>query len=110
MRFVVTTPAAMKLSLFSDYALRVLMFAALKADDFRVDEVTAAYGISRNHVAKIIHRLAQLGYLETRRGRGAQGGGPRRAELRGTGRGGPVAQPEQADHPAAGEHLSRAIP
>jgi Rrf2 family nitric oxide-sensitive transcriptional repressor len=60
----------MKLSLFSDYALRVLMFAALKADDFRVDEVTAAYGISRNHVAKIIHRLAQLGYLETRRGRG----------------------------------------
>ena len=48
----------------------VALAAALKADDFRVDEVTAAYGISRNHVAKIIHRLAQLGYLETRRGRG----------------------------------------
>ena len=60
----------MKLSLFSDYALRILMFAAIKGASFRVDEVTAAYGISRNHVAKVIHTLAQLGYLETRRGRG----------------------------------------
>jgi len=60
----------MKLSLFSDYALRILMFAAIKGESFRVDEVTAAYGISRNHVAKVIHTLAQLGYLETRRGRG----------------------------------------
>jgi len=60
----------MKLSLFSDYSLRVLMFAAIKGESFRVDEVTAAYGISRNHVAKVIHTLAQLGYLETRRGRG----------------------------------------
>jgi Rrf2 family nitric oxide-sensitive transcriptional repressor len=60
----------MKLSLFSDYSLRVLMFAALKGEAFRVDEVTAAYRISRNHVAKVIHTLGQLGYLETRRGRG----------------------------------------
>lgn len=60
----------MKLSLFTDYALRILMFAAIKGESFRVDEVTAAYGISRNHVAKVIHTLAQLGYLETRRGRG----------------------------------------
>jgi len=60
----------MKLSLFSDYALRILMFAAMRNESFRVDEVTAAYGISRNHVAKVIHTLAQLGYLETRRGRG----------------------------------------
>lgn len=60
----------MKLSLFSDYALRVLIFATLKGGSFRVDEVTNAYGISRNHLAKVIHRLAQLGYLRTRRGRG----------------------------------------
>lgn len=60
----------MKLSLFSDYALRILMFGAVKGAEFRVDEVTAAYGISRNHVAKVTHTLAQLGYLETRRGRG----------------------------------------
>jgi len=60
----------MHLSLFSDYSLRILMFAALKNDVFRVDEVTDAYGISRHHVAKVIHHLGKLGYLETRRGRG----------------------------------------
>lgn len=60
----------MHLSLFSDYSLRILMFAALKNAEFRVDEVTAAYGISRHHVAKVIHHLGKLGYLETRRGRG----------------------------------------
>lgn len=60
----------MKLSLFSDYSLRVLMFAALKEDVFRVDEVTAAYGISCHHLAKVIHGLSKLGYLDTRRGRG----------------------------------------
>lgn len=60
----------MKLSLFSDYSLRVLIFAALKGGSFRIDEVTAAYDISRHHLAKIVQSLSKLGYLETRRGRG----------------------------------------
>ena len=60
----------MKLSLFSDYALRTLMYAAVKEDRFQLNEVTKAYGISRNHLAKIVHSLAQLGYLETQQGRG----------------------------------------
>lgn len=60
----------MNLSLFSDYSLRVLMYAALKDGIFQVDEVTDAYGISRHHLAKVIHSLAKLGYLKTRRGRG----------------------------------------
>lgn len=68
----------MHLSLFSDYSLRVLMFAALKGDSFQLEEVTAAYGISRNHLAKVVHSLSKLGYLETRRGRG---GGIRLARL-----------------------------
>lgn len=59
----------MKLSLFSDYSLRVLMYGALKGESFQLDEVTKAYGISRHHLAKVVQRLAQLGYLETRRGR-----------------------------------------
>ena len=59
----------MRLSLFSDYSLRVLMYAALKEEPFRIDEVTRAYGISRHHVAKVVQRLGRLGYLETRRGR-----------------------------------------
>jgi Rrf2 family nitric oxide-sensitive transcriptional repressor len=61
---------AMRLSLFSDYSLRVLMYAAVKGAAFQLDEVTAAYGISRNHLAKVIPSLSKLGYLDTKRGRG----------------------------------------
>ncbi|MGV3663999.1 MAG: Rrf2 family transcriptional regulator [Prosthecobacter sp.] len=62
----------MRLSLFTDYSLRVLMFAALKeARAFQLAEVTQAYGgISRHHLVKVVNYLAKLGYLETRRGRG----------------------------------------
>lgn len=60
----------MRLSLFSDYSLRVLMYAAGKSDHFSISEVAGAYRISRNHLVKIINQLARLGYLETRRGRG----------------------------------------
>jgi Rrf2 family nitric oxide-sensitive transcriptional repressor len=60
----------MKLSLFSDYSLRTLMYAALAEERFQLDAVTAAYGISRHHLAKVVHQLGKLGYLETQRGRG----------------------------------------
>jgi len=60
----------MHLSLFSDYSLRVLMYAALKGDTFQLSDVSTAYAISRNHVAKVIPSLSKLGYLDTKRGRG----------------------------------------
>jgi Rrf2 family nitric oxide-sensitive transcriptional repressor len=60
----------MRLSLFSDYSLRVLMFAALKGKMFSLSEVAEAYDISRHHLVKVVNYLAKLGYLETRRGRG----------------------------------------
>lgn len=64
------TMCSMQLSLFSDFSLRLLMYGALKGDSFRVAQVSAAYGISRHHLAKVVQRLSQLGYLVTRRGRG----------------------------------------
>lgn len=60
----------MKISQFCDYSLRTLMYAALKDDLFQRDEVTTAYGISRDHLAKVVHQLGKLGYLKTQRGRG----------------------------------------
>ena len=46
------------------------MFGAMKDSAFLLDDVAAAYGVSRNHLTKVVHSLAKLGYLETQRGRG----------------------------------------
>jgi Rrf2 family nitric oxide-sensitive transcriptional repressor len=61
----------MTLNLFTDYSLRVLMYAALPDHErFSLDDVSGAYGISRDHVAKVVQRLVHAGYLSTQRGRG----------------------------------------
>ncbi|SIS58383.1 Rrf2 family transcriptional regulator [Alicyclobacillus vulcanalis] len=62
----------MNLTLFTDYALRVLIYAANQPQGrlVQVDEIARVYGISRNHLTKAVHRLGQAGYLETVRGRG----------------------------------------
>jgi len=59
------------LNLFTDYSLRVLMFAALPGHErFSLDGVSGAYGISRDHVAKVVQNLVRKGYLSSQRGRG----------------------------------------
>jgi Rrf2 family nitric oxide-sensitive transcriptional repressor len=61
----------MRLTTFSDYGLRVLIFAATAPDDrATIAQVATAYGISQNHVVKVVHRLGQLGLLANTRGRG----------------------------------------
>jgi Rrf2 family nitric oxide-sensitive transcriptional repressor len=61
----------MKLTLQSDYALRVLMYAAAKGDRLStIGEIAKAFGISQAHLMKVVHRLGQLGYLATIRGKG----------------------------------------
>src|SRR6516164_2733011 len=60
----------MMLTRFSDYALRVLMFAALRQDrPFSVAEVATKYDLSKNHLAKVVNRLVHSGHLRARRGR-----------------------------------------
>lgn len=60
----------MRLSLFTDYSLRVLIQAALRHPDrVTIDEVANAYGISRNHLIKVINELGRAGFLVTHRGR-----------------------------------------
>jgi len=60
----------MRLSLHTDYALRVLMFLAGANDRVRVAEVAGFFSISRDHVAKVAQRLARLGYIRAIRGAG----------------------------------------
>lgn len=61
----------MKLTSYTNYAMRSLQLAALKSPDLvRVDDVAKVHGLSRPHIMKIVHELGKAGYLETVRGRG----------------------------------------
>ena len=61
----------MKLTAYSNYALRSLQLAALRSPDLvRVDDVVRVHGLARPHIVKIVHELGQAGLVETRRGRG----------------------------------------
>ena len=61
----------MRLTVYTDYSLRVLMFLALKSDGLAtIAEVAKAYGISKNHLMKVAYQLGLAGYVETVRGKG----------------------------------------
>ncbi|PSL42733.1 BadM/Rrf2 family transcriptional regulator [Salsuginibacillus halophilus] len=62
----------MHLKKYTDYALRVLIYAAAKPESELVNkkEIAEAYGISENHIAKIVYELSKFGLIETIRGRG----------------------------------------
>jgi Rrf2 family nitric oxide-sensitive transcriptional repressor len=60
----------MRLTLQTDYALRMLMYLAIhQGRPCRVTDVATEYGISRNHLLKVALKLGRLGYLTTARGR-----------------------------------------
>ena len=61
----------MRLTVHTDYALRVLMYLALKEDRLAtIGEIAKSYGISKNHLMKVVYELGVAGYVETVRGRG----------------------------------------
>ena len=60
----------MQLTKFSDYAMRVLMYAhAARGRRVTIDEMAAAYRISRAHLMKVVNSLTRGGYLTAVRGR-----------------------------------------
>jgi Rrf2 family nitric oxide-sensitive transcriptional repressor len=66
-----STEAIVRLTVYTDYSLRLLLYAALKPDGLiTIGEVADAYGISRNHLTKVVHQLGLAGYLATVRGKG----------------------------------------
>ncbi|WP_110113554.1 Rrf2 family transcriptional regulator [Bacillus sp. CGMCC 1.16541] len=61
----------MRLTQYTDYSLRVLLYlATYKPDELsNIKEIADAYNISKNHLMKVIHELGKLGLIETIRGR-----------------------------------------
>jgi Rrf2 family transcriptional regulator, nitric oxide-sensitive transcriptional repressor len=60
----------MRLTLHTDYALRVLIHAALVGDRLTtIAEIARSFDISQQHLMKVVNDLGQKGYLETVRGR-----------------------------------------
>lgn len=60
----------MRLALYTDYALRTLIYLAGRPGRSSVAAVAEFYGISRDHVAKVVQLLARWGYLRSVRGIG----------------------------------------
>jgi Rrf2 family nitric oxide-sensitive transcriptional repressor len=61
----------MKLTEFTDYSLRVLMYlAATPARRTTIAEIAEAFDISQHHLTKVVHFLGKTGWVETLRGKG----------------------------------------
>lgn len=61
----------MRLTSFTDYALRTLIYLGLHAEGLStIDEICAAYDIPRNHLSKVVHLLGGSGWVQTVRGKG----------------------------------------
>jgi len=61
----------MQLTLYTDYSLRVLLYLGLKPRRMAtITDIAQSYGISRNHLVKVVHNLATQGFIHSTRGRG----------------------------------------
>lgn len=59
----------MRLTSYTDYGLRVLLYAGAADETVTIARISEAFGISRDHLRKVVHKLAQQGYLATTQGR-----------------------------------------
>ena len=61
----------MKLTAFTDYSLRVLIYLAADPDRrATIAEISAAFDIKENHLTKVVHFLGKQGWVSTVRGKG----------------------------------------
>jgi Rrf2 family nitric oxide-sensitive transcriptional repressor len=60
----------MRLTRYSDYALRVLIYLATRPEELcAISDISRAYDISQNHLMKVVSDLAGAGYVTSLRGR-----------------------------------------
>lgn len=61
----------MKMTAYTDYSLRTLIYLASMENGrlCNIQEISEVYGISKNHLMKVVHHLGKLGVIETIRGR-----------------------------------------
>jgi Rrf2 family nitric oxide-sensitive transcriptional repressor len=60
----------MRLTAYTDYTLRTLMYLALSRDRLvTIQDIADLHGISKNHLMKVVHQLGLSGMVETVRGR-----------------------------------------
>lgn len=60
----------MRLTTYTDYALRTLMHLAASRDSLvTIQDIADVHGIAKNHLTKVVHQLGVLGFVETVRGR-----------------------------------------
>jgi Rrf2 family nitric oxide-sensitive transcriptional repressor len=63
--------SAVRLTIYTDYSLRLLMYLAVKNNGLTtIGEVADTYGIAKNHLTKVAHQLGLAGYVGTVRGKG----------------------------------------
>jgi|SRR5690554_1103709 len=59
----------MRVTRYTDYALRVLMYLAVYEQRVTIADIATRYGISKNHLMKVVQQLNQLGYVNAARGK-----------------------------------------
>lgn len=60
----------MRLTLFTDYSMRVLLYLGSRPERLcSIGEVARGYGVSQSHLMKVVNELARSGYVESVRGR-----------------------------------------
>ncbi|MFZ0219671.1 MAG: Rrf2 family transcriptional regulator [Candidatus Aquirickettsiella sp.] len=61
----------MQLTRYSDYSLRALLYLSqMPKNTATIVEIADFYKISKNHLVKVVHHLADLGYIKTLQGKG----------------------------------------
>jgi Rrf2 family nitric oxide-sensitive transcriptional repressor len=65
-----STEKSMQLTLYTDYSLRVMAYLAQAEKLCTITEIADYFGVSRNHLVKVVHNLSTHGLIRSSRGKG----------------------------------------